>query len=124
MDHRIQHIPSQALLSNTRSQHIKQTAQGDSFKALFNQAQSTLKISKHAQERLNERDIDISDAKWQEIANQVSEAKSKGITDSLVITEEATLLVSAKNNTVVTAMNRSEAQSRIFNNINGTIILD
>ncbi|WP_017471888.1 TIGR02530 family flagellar biosynthesis protein [Amphibacillus jilinensis] len=124
MDHRIQHIPSQALLSNTRSQHVKPKSRGESFKTLFNQAQSALKISKHAQERLTERGIDISDAKWQEIAKHVSEAKTKGITDSLVITEEATLLVSAKNNTVVTAMNRNEAQSRIFNNINGTIILD
>lgn len=34
------------------------------------------------------------------------------------------LIVSAKNNTVITAMDRKEAQTQIFTNINGTIILD
>ncbi|PEZ81367.1 hypothetical protein CN380_10640 [Bacillus sp. AFS017274] len=34
------------------------------------------------------------------------------------------LLVSTKNNKVITVMDRDEATSQIFTNINGTIILD
>ena len=47
-----------------------------------------------------------------------------GVTDSLVLTKEAALVVSAKNNTVITAMGRDEASSQIFTNINGTILID
>ncbi|PJH69376.1 flagellar protein, partial [Salmonella enterica subsp. enterica serovar Typhimurium] len=33
-------------------------------------------------------------------------------------------IVNAKNNTVVTAMDKQEATSRIFTNINATILMD
>lgn len=124
MDHRIQQVPSHALLQNKQSKIVKTNSQASSFQTVLGQTQTQLKISKHAQDRLNERNINISSDKWNEIADQVKEAKKKGITNSLVITNEATLLVSAKNHTVVTALDRDEAESRIFTNINGTILLD
>ncbi|GAA4060056.1 MAG TPA: flagellar protein [Bacilli bacterium] len=125
MNHRIQHVPQQALLQNRQQRVAQNNRPLQSFQSILEQTKSSeLKISKHAQNRLDERQIHISTEKWQEIANQVKQAKQKGITDSLVITSEATLLVSAKNNTVVTALDRNEAQSRIFTNINGTILLD
>ncbi|HET7657976.1 MAG TPA: flagellar protein, partial [Bacillales bacterium] len=55
---------------------------------------------------------------------KVLQARQKGITDSLVVTKNAALVVSAKNNTVVTAMDRKEASTHIFTNINGTILMD
>lgn len=82
-----------------------------------------LKISKHAEQRLIERDIHINEQQWSKIAAKMTEAKAKGITDSLVITNDAALLVSTKNHTVVTAMDRIEAESKIFTNINGTILM-
>lgn len=124
MDHRIQQVPSHALLQNKQQKIVKKSSQASSFQTVLGQTQTQLKISKHAQDRLNERNINISSDKWNEIADQVKEAKKKGITNSLVITNEATLLVSAKNHTVVTALDRDEAESRIFTNINGTILLD
>ncbi|MDT8859021.1 flagellar protein [Alkalihalobacillus sp. MEB130] len=83
-----------------------------------------LKVSKHAQQRMDVRGIEIPEEKWLTIQEKVKEAKQKGVTDSLVITDDATLVVSAKNDTVITVMNREEAQSQIFTNINGTIIID
>jgi flagellar operon protein len=86
--------------------------------------QSQLKVSKHAQHRMNTRGIEISGEKWLAIQEKVKEAKQKGVKDSLVITNNAALVVSAQNNTVVTVLNRDEAQSQIFTNINGTILID
>ncbi|GGM21425.1 flagellar protein [Paraliobacillus quinghaiensis] len=121
MDHRIQQLHQGALLPKRKvAQPVKTNT---SFQDILTNVQS-LKVSKHAQARLTERNIKIDDAKWQQISEKVVEAKQKGITDSLVVTDEATLLVSTKNNTVVTAMDRKEAQSRIFTNINGTIVVD
>lgn len=124
MDQRIQHIDQRAMIPKKTDQFQVRSKQS-SFKDVFKTFQnSNLKVSKHAQSRLDERNIEISSEKWKEIENQVNEAKQKGIKDSLVVTNEATLLISAENNTVVTAMDRQEAKNRIFTNINGTIVLD
>lgn len=85
---------------------------------------SRLVLSKHAQMRLNQRNIQIDKNTWTRIEDKVHEAKNMGVRDSLVIMKEALLVISAKNNTVITAMDRDEASSQIFTNINGTILLD
>lgn len=82
-----------------------------------------LKISKHANDRLQERGIQMTEAEWAHISERVDEAKRKGIRDSLVLTDQAALIVSAKNSTVITAMNRMEAKDQLFTNIDGTILL-
>ena len=83
-----------------------------------------LKVSKHANQRLAERNIHISEAEWQLVSEKVSEARSKGVNDSLVLMDQAALIVSAKNATVITAMNRTEAKNQLFTNIDGTIVLN
>ncbi|WP_257008149.1 TIGR02530 family flagellar biosynthesis protein [Bacillus sp. FJAT-45350] len=82
-----------------------------------------LKISKHAEKRLKERQICLDGTTWNIIQEKVLEAKQKGIKDSLVVTDNVALVVSAQKNTVITVMNREEARTQIFTNINGTIIL-
>lgn len=82
-----------------------------------------LKVSKHANERLNERNIEISDQEWQIVSDKVFEARSKGVKQSLVLMDQAALIVSAKNATVITAMGRTEAKDQLFTNIDGTIVL-
>lgn len=81
-------------------------------------------ISKHAKLRLEQRGIRIEEDRWQQISEKVNEAKKLGVKESLVLLDDAALIVSAKNQTVITAMDRKEAQSQIFTNINGTIVMD
>jgi len=83
-----------------------------------------LKISKHANERLNQRQITISEADWSLIENKIYEASQMGVKDSLVLVNEAALIINTQNNTVITALDREEAKTQIFTNINGTIIMD
>ncbi|SIQ73451.1 flagellar operon protein [Peribacillus simplex] len=47
-----------------------------------------------------------------------------GVTESQIIIDNALLIVSTKNNKVITVMDRDETTSQIYTNINGTIILD
>ena len=82
-----------------------------------------LKISKHASERMQLRDISISDYEWDVITEKVSEAKQKGVKQPLVILDQAALIVSATNHTVITALDRYEAKEQLFTNIDGTIVL-
>lgn len=119
MSHRIQQL--QQHHSYTLQKQIEKQP-----KTLFKDVLSSkdLKISKHAKQRLSERNIDISEKQWQEISMKMQQAKRKGITDSLVVMKDTTLLVSTKNNTVVTAMDQNEASSKIFTNINGAILIN
>lgn len=122
LDHRIHQVSQQQLLQlNKAKQQTKQINQD--FKSVF-QKEKDLKVSKHASERLRERNININETEWQKLSKKIDEAKQKGITDSLVLMNDAVLLISAKNKTVVTAMNLNEAQDRIFTNINGTILMN
>ncbi|MBO0996876.1 flagellar protein [Bacillus sp. SD075] len=83
-----------------------------------------LTISKHTQLRMSQRNIEIGPQTWGKIADKTNEAKKMGVTESLIIIDNAALIVSTKNNKVITVMDRDEATSQIFTNINGTIILD
>lgn len=116
-------VPSQPIL-NTQSLKIDRSPQ-KSFLSHLNEAlQPTgLKISKHATERLADRNIHITEAEWAHMTAKVHEAKVKGVKESLVLMEQAALIVSAKNTTVITAMDRTEAKDQLFTNIDGTIVL-
>ncbi|MFJ7677751.1 TIGR02530 family flagellar biosynthesis protein [Peribacillus sp. NPDC046944] len=104
----------------------RQTAQ-QGFQQHFQTAVTAvekLTISKHAQMRMNQRKIEINPQMWSRIADKANEAKKMGVTESLIITDNAALVVSTKNNKVITVMDREEASSQVFTNINGTILLD
>ncbi|WP_335870720.1 TIGR02530 family flagellar biosynthesis protein [Bacillus sp. 2205SS5-2] len=88
------------------------------------QPKTSLTLSKHANQRLERRDIQISSSEWKDIEDKVALAKSKGVNESLVILQNAALVVSAKNETVITAMSRQEATAQIFTNIDGAIVLN
>jgi flagellar operon protein len=88
------------------------------------QSTSKLAVSKHAQVRLKQRNIQISNEDWKKIEEKVSKAGKLGVTNSLVLLPDAALIISAKNKTVITALNREEATFQIFTNINGTIVLE
>lgn len=111
-------------------QPIKPTNQVTKQQISFNQIlknelnNSQLKISKHAQERLTQRNISLSDEDWTSIGDKIGKAKKMGVNDSLVLLGNAALIINAKNSTVITAMDREEAKAQIFTNINGTIVMD
>ncbi len=114
-------------LSSRHPERTKQVKQAVNFSDHLEQAvrdSRKLTLSKHASERLAERGICINESKWSQIEAKVLEAKRMGVKESLVLLHDAALIVSGKNNTVITAMNRQEATAQIFTNINGAIILE
>ncbi|KOS63004.1 flagellar protein [Lysinibacillus agricola] len=118
----IHRVPLHPSIRQTQPKPL-QTQQ--SFKAHLQEAtnQQELKVSKHAHERIIERNIEITEQEWQVVSDKVFEAHSKGVKQPLVLMDQAALIVSAKNATVITAMDRTEAKQQIFTNIDGTIVL-
>ena len=85
------------------------------------QAQSTeLRFSKHANERLASRNIQLSTEQRERLNGGVEKASQKGIRDSLVMVDNMAFIVNVTNRTVITAV--GEGDDKIFTNIDGAII--
>ena len=84
---------------------------------------SSLKFSKHAVNRLSDRNISLTDAQNVRLENGVKQASEKGITESLVLVDSLAFIVNVPNKTVVTAMDQTETNSNIFTNIDGAVII-
>lgn len=80
-----------------------------------------LKFSKHANERLASRNIDLTDDQMERLEIGAKKASEKGISESLVMVDNLAFIVSIKNNTVITAVN--DGDEKIFTNIDGAIIM-
>lgn len=97
-----------------------------SFENILNEqikGSESLKFSKHAKQRIETRDIKISQDQSQRIENGVKDASDKGVKDSLVLCDNLAFVVSVKNNTVVTALNGEDLKSNVFTNIDGAVIV-
>ena len=82
-----------------------------------------LSFSKHAADRVVQRDIQISEESLERLNEGVQIAKEKGLEDALIIMDGSAFIVSAKNSKVITALNSAELKGKVFTNINGTVIL-
>lgn len=94
-----------------------------SFASILHETEKTLKISKHAAQRISQRNINISNNEWKKIEDKLTLAKEKGLNDSLFLTKNAALIVNVKNSTVITVLDRQEASQQVFTNIDGAIII-
>lgn len=79
-----------------------------------------LKFSKHANQRLSDRNIDLTQNQLERLEEGTRKAKEKGINESLVMIDDLAFIVNIKNNTVVTAVNQEK--ENIFTNIDGAVI--
>ena len=87
------------------------------------EALDPLKFSKHAVNRLNDRNISLSAEQSKRLADGVSKAGAKGINESLVLVDSLAFIVNVPNKTVVTAIDQAEAGENIFTNIDGAVIV-
>lgn len=82
-----------------------------------------LKFSKHAAGRLTDRNISLSTEQLERLNTATKKANEKGIKDSLVLMDSLAFVVNIPNNTVVTALDKSETDLNIFTNIDGAVII-
>lgn len=82
-----------------------------------------LKFSKHAANRLNDRDIILTQDQMDRLNQGTIEAGQKGIKDSLILVDQLAFIVNVPNHTVVTAMDQTETKNNIFTNIDGAVIV-
>ena len=72
--------------------------------------------------RLEDRNINLSEAQNERLEAGVLKASEKGIQESLVMIDSLAFIVNIPNKTVVTAMDQAESDKNVFTNIDGAVI--
>jgi flagellar operon protein len=96
------------------------TTTGPDFGSLL---QDQLKVSGHAQTRLQSRNINLSQDDWNRVMNGVNKAAAKGAKESLVMIDNTALVVSVKNRTVITAVDKDNLKDNVFTNIDSAVVV-
>jgi len=82
-----------------------------------------LRFSSHAMQRLRERNLTPSPQELNRLLEGVSKVAAKGGRQSVILVDDTAYVVSVKNRTVVTAMEKGAAQENVFTNIDSVAIV-
>lgn len=120
------------------SVRVSRTSQGNVARESSNKASSTafneilreavqkeqaVKFSKHAQIRMRQRNISLSQQEIDLIGQAIEKAKAKGVRDSLVLMGNLAFIVNVPTKTIVTAVDGESIKESVFTNIDGAVVL-
>ena len=122
------------VLRKGKTPNVNTTYTGPIFKDIFNNKASIdsvisnssigqVKFSKHASQRLEERDINLSKEQINRLEEGTQKAISKGIKESLVLVDNFAFIVNTTNKTVVTAMDSQSNEENVYTNIDGAVVI-
>ena len=97
---------------------------GAGFEQVLNQAIGGVKFSQHATQRLQTRNINLTQTQMNQLNNAVDKAAQKGAKESLILMDkDLALVVSVTNRTVITAMDGASIKDNVFTNIDSAVIV-
>lgn len=123
----IEQVTDQYLQKSSKQNEVK-TSDGKSFADIYKSIQniefpqSGVKFSKHAANRLTDRNIELSENQLDRLNSGTKQASKKGINESLVLVDDMAFIVNIKNNMVITAMDKNSSDDNVFTNIDGAVI--
>lgn len=82
-----------------------------------------ISFSKHAIQRMDVRQIEVSPQLMAKMDDAVEKAGSKGVKEALILDGGTAFIVNVPSRTVITTMNDGEMKDNIFTNIDGAVIL-
>ncbi len=86
--------------------------------------QQPLKFSAHAQQRLESRNIRLTQDDVAKMNAMADKAAAKGSKQSLFMMRDVAMVVSITNRTVITAVDQSSMKENVFTNIDSAAIID
>ncbi|MCK4257442.1 MAG: flagellar protein [Halanaerobiales bacterium] len=91
---------------------------------LKEQVQShSIRFSKHAEQRLKTRKIQLDQGKIDKLSKAIDQAEEKGSRESLVLMDNVAYVVSVKNRLVITAVNDENLKDNVFTNIDSAVVV-
>ena len=86
--------------------------------------QQPLKFSAHAQQRLESRNIRLTNDDIAKMNAMADKAAAKGAKQSLFMMRDVAMVVSISNRTVITAVDQDSMKENVFTNIDSAAIID
>lgn len=83
---------------------------------------SGLCFSRHAQERLSQRDIRLDARDLERLEHAVARAEGKGSRESLILMDDLALVVNVRNRIVITAVDAASRKEGIFTGIDSVVM--
>jgi flagellar operon protein len=83
-----------------------------------------LKFSAHAQQRLDSRNIRLTNDDVAKMNAMADKAAAKGAKQSLFMMRDVAMVVSITNRTVITAVDQSSMKENVFTNIDSAAIIE
>lgn len=83
-----------------------------------------VQFSKHATERLEQRQIELTDEDLALLCDGISRAEQKGSKESLLLMDRTAFVVNVAKRTVITAVDQEGMVGKTFTNIDSAILLE
>jgi flagellar operon protein len=96
------------------------------FESVLQQIQNKddeIKFSKHAINRMDHRDMTLSNEEIKRLKSGFNKAEEKGVKDALILMGDKVFIASIKNKTVITTVNKEQLKDNVFTNIDGAVIV-
>lgn len=107
---------------NTPAQDTDEAAFEDHLKEAENEGEGVT-LSVHAKQRVAQRNISLDAAERQTLSGAMQTLDDKGAQDAAVLRDDAAFIVNVPSRTVVTALDQSEMQQRVFTQIDSAMTL-
>jgi len=104
----------------------KKVAGDDSFQDMFSRelaGNRGVEFSKHANQRMHSRGLELSEESLGKIANAIDKAETKGSKETLILTDEAAFVASVENRTIITVFDRDNLRDGIVTAIDSAVII-
>ena len=95
---------------------------GPAFGDVLAQRTAQVEFSGHALQRVRRRGIELGADTIQRLQTGVDRAAGKGARESVVFVDSTAFVVSVRNRTVITAVDRDHMKDHVFTNIDSAVI--
>jgi flagellar operon protein len=112
--------PSPLDIAATQSPQAQ--VQGPAFSDVLAEKTAQVQFSGHALQRVRRRGIELDQSTLARLQNGVERAAGKGARESVVFVESTAFVVSVRNRTVITAVDRDHMKDHVFTNIDSAVI--
>lgn len=119
----IEQVTSQYKRQDVTTTSTKTESNNSFLEILKEKENEQVRFSKHATQRLSNRNIQLSIEQMNRLNCGIEAARDKAINESLVMLDDLAFIVNVKNNTVITAMDQNETSNQVFTNIDGAVIV-
>ena len=98
------------------------TPRGPSFGDVLREKTQGVQFSGHAIQRVQRRGIEVGESQLARLGEGVDRAAGKGARESVIFVDQTAFVVSVRNRTVITAVDRDHMKDHVFTNIDSAVI--